>query len=89
MNFFKVGSPLVYKQSELESPLKFEQPYQSQSYQPQLYQIFKQKDAQISDRFIPNRVTSNLSRLFLEEDTKEALRALVTDPHLAGLTLSR
>jgi cell division cycle 20-like protein 1, cofactor of APC complex len=61
MNSIKVGSPLMYKQTDLESPLKLEQNFLSP----------KTKDNQVSDRFIPNRVTSNLYNLFLEEDLKD------------------
>jgi len=59
-----MGSPTLYKQGDLESPLKLDQAYVTP----------KSKDAQMCDRFIPNRLTSNLNHLFLEEDPKEVLR---------------
>lgn len=63
MNYFKAGSPLLYNQPDQESPLKMEHADKG----------FRTKDLQVSDRFIPSRVTSNLNRLFLEEDPRESL----------------
>ncbi len=64
MSFYTASSPLLYKQCDLESPLKFDQAYFNA----------RNRDVLISDRFIPNRVSSNLNRIFIEEDTREVLR---------------
>jgi len=59
MNSFKVGSPLMYKPMDLESPLKFDQTN---------FASPKPKEQSTSDRFIPNRVSSNLYNLFISEE---------------------
>lgn len=58
MNPLKVGSPLLFKQSDLESPLKIEADFVTP----------KHKSSVVSDRFIPNRVSANLFHLFAAED---------------------
>ena len=51
----------MFKQSDLESPMKLDSAYTTP----------KNKDNSSSDRFIPNRVCSNLYNLFLAEDGQE------------------
>lgn len=58
MNSMKVGSPLVFKQSDLESPLKLDGGFATP----------KPKELLASDRFIPSRVSANLYSLFAAED---------------------
>ena len=65
MNAVKVGSPLMYKHIDLESPLKFDSKFLSPK--PKEY-------SSASDRFIPNRVSSNLNNLFLEDESKDKLQ---------------
>ena len=62
MNKIKVGSPLVFKQADLESPMKLD---------TSGFSTPKSRDSGGSDRFIPNRVCSNLYSLFLTEGSKD------------------
>ena len=56
MNSIKVGSPFLYKYNELETPLTPDQ-FAFASPKPK-------EQITVSDRFIPNRVSSNLYGLF-------------------------
>ena len=62
MNTIKVGSPLMFKQSELENSLKLE---------TSAFSTPKSKDNGASDRFIPNRVSPDLYSLLLAEGLKD------------------
>lgn len=64
----KVGSPLMYKMNtDLESPIKLVD--NSNFLSPRL------KNLNPSDRFIPNRVSTNLYNLFMAEDSNADLES--------------